>query len=70
MPSGIRVVDQKFFSKYNNGETFSSNTSDFARHLKGGVLENVKAVFTVQNYWFTTLINTTFFLTVLQVLFD
>lgn len=53
MPSEVRVVDQKFFAKYDNGNTFASNLSNFSRHLKGGVLEEIKAVFNVQVSWFT-----------------
>jgi hypothetical protein len=52
MPSEIRVVDQKFFYQLRNGDTFSDNTGDFTRHLKGNILEKVKAVFNVQLNWY------------------
>ena len=48
----VRVVDQKFYAKLNNGDNFTLNPSDFALHLKGGVLEEIKAVFNVQIGWF------------------
>ena len=48
----VRVVDQKFYAKLNNGDNFTLNPSDFALHLKGGVLEEIKAVFNVQIAWF------------------
>ena len=51
MPAQIRVVDQKFFAQNNNGEDFSLNPSDFSMHLKGGVLEKIKAVFVVELDW-------------------
>lgn len=51
MGASIRVVGQKFFSKLNNGNTFTDETTDFSQHLKGGVLEEVKAVFNVQIDW-------------------
>ena len=51
MPAQIRVVDQKFFAQNNNGEDFSLNPSDFSMHLKGGVLEKMKAVFVVELDW-------------------
>jgi len=52
MGASIRVVGQKFYSKLNNGNDFTTNeTTDFSQHLKGGVLEEVKAVFNVQIDW-------------------
>ena len=51
MPSEVRVVGQKFFAKLNNGDSFNLNPSDFSQHLKGGVLEEIKAVFNVQISW-------------------
>lgn len=57
MASEIRITDQKFFAKLNNGDTFSLNPSDFSRHLKGGVLEEIKAVFNVQVEWFSGLLS-------------
>jgi len=53
MGASIRVVSQKFFSKLNNGNTFTDEVTDFSQHLKGGVLEEVKAVFNVQIDWNT-----------------
>ena len=54
MGASIRVVSQKFYSKLNNGNDFTTNeTTDFSQHLKGGVLEEVKAVFNVQIDWNT-----------------
>jgi hypothetical protein len=53
MPAEIRIVDQKFYSKLNNGDDFTINdTTDFSRHLKGGVLEELKAVINVQINWY------------------
>jgi len=57
MPSEIRIVDQKFYAKLNNGDTFTLNPSDFSRHLKGGVLEEIKAVFNVQVEWYSRLLS-------------
>jgi len=47
----IRIIDQKFYSKLNNGDNFDQNLTDFSTHLKGGVLEEIKAVFNVQIEW-------------------
>jgi hypothetical protein len=47
----IRVVDQKFYAKLNNGDFYDSNLTDFSQHLKGGVLEEIKAIFKVQVGW-------------------
>jgi hypothetical protein len=47
----IRVVDQKFFAKLNNGNDYTQNLTDFSTHLKGGILEEIKAVFNVQIEW-------------------
>jgi hypothetical protein len=55
MGSTTRIVDQKFFSEYSNGSTFSLNLSEFATHLKGGIGEKLKAEFTVQIEWFSEL---------------
>lgn len=56
MPTDIRVVGQKFYSKLNNGDDFTINdTTDFSQHLKGGVLEEIKAVFNVQVQWYVTI---------------
>jgi hypothetical protein len=55
MGAEVRVVSQKFFAKLNNGDDFESNTTDFSTHLKGGVLEELKAVFKVQIGWSTNL---------------
>ena len=57
MPSEIRVVDQKFFYQLRNGDTFTDNTGDFTVHLKGNILEKVKAVFKVQVAWYYNLRN-------------
>lgn len=46
-----RVVEEKFFAELNNGSTFASNLTDFATHLKGGVLEKIRASFLVQVLW-------------------
>ena len=52
MGASIRVVSQKFYSKLNNGNDFTTKeNTDFSQHLKGGVLEEVKAVFNVQIDW-------------------
>ena len=51
MPKEVRVVGQKFFAKLNNGDSFNLNPTDFSTHLKGGVLEEIKAVFNVQISW-------------------
>ena len=51
----IRVVGQKFFSKLNNGNDFDQEITDFSTHLKGGVLEDIKAVFNVQVQWYLTI---------------
>ena len=53
MPTSMRVVGQKFYAKLNNGDDFTENTSDFSLHLKGGVLEEIKAVFNIQVGWYT-----------------
>ena len=55
MGSTTRVVDQKFYSEYSNGSTFALNPTEFAQHLKGGIGEKLKAVFTVQTEWFSKL---------------
>ena len=55
MPSEIRVVDQKFFSKLKNGDSFNLDTGDYTNHLKGGVLEEFKAVFNVQVSWYAAI---------------
>lgn len=48
----INVVGQKFLARLNNGDDFTINdTTDFALHLKGGVLEEIKAIFNVQVSW-------------------
>ena len=52
MATEIRVVGQKFYSKLKNGNTYTEETSDFSQHLKGGVLEEIKAVFNVQVGWY------------------
>jgi hypothetical protein len=58
MGSTIRVVDQKFYAKLNNGNDFTINdTTDFARHLKGGITEEIKAVFNVQVEWSSSLLS-------------
>ena len=57
MPSEVRVVGQKFYAKLNNGDNFDLNPSDFSLHLKGGVLEEIKAVFNIQVSWFHNLTN-------------
>lgn len=43
----IKLISRKYFSEWANGTSFSSNTSDFATHLKGSVGEKVKFVATV-----------------------
>ncbi len=57
MPSEIRVVDQKFYYQLRNGDTFTENTGDFTTHLKGNILEKVKAVFNVQVSWYLNIRN-------------
>ena len=48
----INVVGQKFLAKLNNGDDFTiNNTTDFALHLKGGVVEEIKAIFNIQVSW-------------------
>jgi hypothetical protein len=51
MPINVIISEEKFFAELNNGSTFASNLTDFASHLKGGVLEKVKASFLVQVMW-------------------
>tara|TARA_R110000787_G_scaffold7178_2_gene24695 strand:+ start:366 stop:4184 length:3819 start_codon:yes stop_codon:yes gene_type:complete len=52
MPVEVRVTNQKFLAKLNNGPSFTiDDSTDFSRHLKGGVLEEVKAIFNVQIQW-------------------
>lgn len=41
------VIDRKFFSKYYNGEIYANNLSDFSTNLTGSVMEEKKAVYTV-----------------------
>jgi|GEM_PF-5489895 len=55
MATNIRVVGQKFYAKLNNGNDYSEDLTDFSQHLKGGVLEEVRAVFNVQIGWTTAL---------------
>ena len=50
-----RVVGQKFYAKLNNGNDYTENLTDFSQHLKGGVLEEIKAVFNVQIGWTTAI---------------
>jgi len=58
MPSTVRVVEQKFYSQYNNGISFTDDKlTDFATHLKGGVLETLQAEFTVEVDWNFELFN-------------
>jgi len=52
MPTEIRVVGQKFFYENRNGTSFNQNLSYYTNHLKGNVLEKVKAVFNVQVSWY------------------
>jgi hypothetical protein len=40
----FKVTSRKYFSQFQNGATFASNTGDFAIHLKGSVLEKMKFV--------------------------
>ena len=53
MATNIRVVGQKFYAKLNNGNDYSEDLTDFSPHLKGGVLEEIRAVFNVQIGWTT-----------------
>ena len=55
MPTEIRVIEQKFFSILKNGDFFNEEITDFSTHLKGGVLEDIKAVFKVQVQWYLTM---------------
>jgi hypothetical protein len=48
-----RLVDKKFYDQLNNGDDFNQNLTSFATHLKGGVTERLKAVFTIQIDWFS-----------------
>ena len=41
MPVEITVTSQKYFNKYNNGETFASDLTDFTNNLVGSVMETV-----------------------------
>lgn len=44
----IKVTSRKFFSQWQNGDTFGSNLTDFATHLKGSIGERIKAVVQVE----------------------
>lgn len=41
------VIDRKFYSKYYNGELYANNLSDFSSNLTGSVMEEKKAVYTI-----------------------
>ena len=47
----IQVTSRKFFNQLTNGETFSSNTGDFATHLLGSIGERVKCDITFIVSW-------------------
>ena len=51
MPANMRVTTQKFLCKLTNGDIFETDVDDFSQHLKGGVLEDIRAVFNVQIDW-------------------
>ena len=55
MPINLTVTKQEFRSQINNGDDFTLSSSDFATHLKGGVLENMQALFDVKLGWTSTL---------------
>ena len=40
----FKTISRKYFSQFQNGANFASNTTDFATHLKGSVLEKLKFV--------------------------
>jgi len=40
----IQILSRKYFCEWANGTSFSSNTSDFSKHLKGSVGEKLKFV--------------------------
>ena len=44
----IQIVQNKFFSQWGNGNTFASNLTDFATHLKGSVGEKLRVETTVR----------------------
>ena len=49
----LRIAESKFYSEIKNGDDFSLNTSDFSQHLKGSIMERIKAEFRVRvgNYY-------------------
>lgn len=51
MPLKLLVQSRKFFSQLANGEDFSLNASDFATHLKGSVMEKLKAIYQFDISW-------------------
>lgn len=48
----INVTSRKFFNQLTNGESFNTNTGDYATHLLGSVGEKVKADITFSISWF------------------
>jgi len=48
---GLLIQDRKFFSQIANGEAFGSNLTDKGTHLKGSVMEKVKAVYLMDVFW-------------------
>ena len=60
MPQDIRIVDQKFFYESRNGTDFNLNTNEFTDHLKGNVLDKVKAQFKIQLNYYVELQTNTF----------
>ena len=52
MPVQIDIAEQKFFNQFLNGDSFSTNTSEFTSNLAGSVLEKIKFTQKVQVQWF------------------
>jgi hypothetical protein len=53
MPIQIDVLEEKVFSQFKNGETFSSNLTDFTPNLVGSVMEKLKLVVNYKISWGT-----------------
>ena len=47
------VRERKFFRQFNNGQDFLSNPTDFATHLKGSLLNKLRALSLVEISWST-----------------
>ena len=51
MPINIDIINQKVFSQFKNGETFTSNITDFTPNLVGSVMEKIKIVSNFSIQW-------------------